>query len=52
VKIRAMEFQEKYETLLKAAQELYDTMKDKDEYAIFEYWNKLGEVLDNIKESP
>ena len=46
-----MELQEKYETLLKAAQELEDTMKDKDEYAIFEYWNRLGEVLNRIKES-
>jgi uncharacterized FlaG/YvyC family protein len=40
-----MELQEKYEKVRKAADDLYKIMKTSNEYVIFEYWNKLGDVL-------
>jgi uncharacterized FlaG/YvyC family protein len=40
-----MKLQEKYEKVRKAAEELHTVMKTSNEYVIFEYWNRLGEVL-------
>lgn len=45
-----MELHEKYEKVRKAAVDLYEIIKTSNEYVIFEFWNKLGDVLRETEE--